>query len=223
MASFDLIIFDCDGTLVDTEYPNNLASVQLLAEQGLPQYDMDYALEHFVGVRFNEILQSITAETGHVFPEGFRQKYVQRARNLLPTHYKTIEGAKELVKTAKENTKICVASNGQRDNVFYSLELAGLKEHFPEEHIFTGLSAPNPKPAPDIFLLAAKELGAAPEKCLVIEDSKGGVSAGLAAGMTTYGFTGTHHAPDIHARALKACGAHETYTSLIHIHKGLFR
>lgn len=220
--NFDLIIFDCDGTLVDTEYPNNLATIELLHEQGLHQYDMDFAIENFVGKRFNEILTEITTETGHTFPEGIRKQYVQRARDLLPTHLKEIDGAKKLITTAKAHIKACVVSNGQKDNVIYSLKLAGLIDLFEPTHIWTGLDAPNPKPAPDLFLMAAKAFNISPEKCLVIEDSPGGVTAGLAAGMTTWGFTGTHHAPQSHAKTLKTLGAHDIFDSLIHICERLF-
>ncbi|MEM7680113.1 MAG: HAD family phosphatase [Pseudomonadota bacterium] len=216
--TFDLVIFDCDGTLVDTEYANNLATIELLHEQNLTQYDMAHAMENFVGKRFNVILNDITEETGNTFPDDMSARYIKRATDLLPTHIKTIAGAEELVRAAQQNTKICVGSNGQRDNVIYSLELAGLKDYFPDEHIFTGLDVPNPKPAPDLFLLAARKMGAKPAKCLVIEDSQGGATAGIAAGITTYGFVGVSHEPKTMRKTLlESVGVDAVFDDLIHI------
>ncbi len=218
---YDLIIFDCDGTLADTEYLNNLAVCELLAQQGLPQYDMDHAMTHFVGKRFSQIIADIAAETGRTFPQDISQRYVARAKAMIPTHQKPIAGAAELVYASKAHSTICAASNLQRNDVFYSLEIAGLLPYFETEHIFTGLDVENPKPAPDLFLMAAAKLGAAPENTLVIEDSTVGVRAGVAAGMTTYGFTGTHHSPETHAETLKSAGAHEVFNALIHIEEAI--
>ena len=215
--TFDLIIFDCDGTLVDSEYPHNLAVAELLNSEGFDEFTADYVRDHFTGSRFSHILDDVTTKTGHQFPEGFRQRYIQRAYELLPLHQKPIDGVHELLSTAKLMTKICVASNGQKDNVFYSLETAGLLPYFKEEHIFTGLDVPNAKPAPDLFLMAADKLGAAPSKTLVIEDSVVGATAGLAAGMTTFGFTGTHHDSETHKKTLKSIGVNQIFDALIHI------
>lgn len=220
--SYDLIIFDCDGTLVDTEYLNNLATCQILAEEGLPQYDMDYAFKHFVGIRFNETISKISEETGHNFPDDVRQRYVDRVAELAPEHFRTMDHAEELVTEAQKHSKICVASNGQRDNVIKSLEMGGLTTYFPEEHVFTAIQVENPKPAPDLFLLAAKSMETVPGKTLVIEDSKAGVTAGATAGMNVIGFTGSHsdqaHAED----QLNTAGAFVVFQSLIHIRNFLF-
>lgn len=219
--SFDLIIFDCDGTLVDSEYAHNLAVSELLIEQGFDYVSVEYVRDHYTGHRFSDILANMTAQSGKTFPEGFRQRYVKRAYELLPEHQKPIAGARKIIEYAKNKTKICVASNGQKDNVFYSLEVAGLLPLLDPDHIFTGLDVPNPKPAPDLFLMAAEKLGAAPAKTLVIEDSVVGVTAGVAAGMKTFGFSGTHHDPATHEKTLKSAGAHETFNALIHIQNHL--
>lgn len=222
MKKFDLIIFDCDGTLVDSEYLNNLATVELLAAQGLMQYDMDYAFAHFVGIKFSTILKNITAETGHVFPHDMRERYIERAMALVPDYLKPITGADEMVASARMQGKIAVASNGQRDNVLFTLEKTGLLHHFDQNYIFTFSDVKNAKPAPDIFLLAAERLGIAPEDTLVIEDSVVGVTAGAAAGMTVYGFTGTHHNPGPYGEKLENAGATKVYTSFIHMRRDLF-
>jgi HAD superfamily hydrolase (TIGR01509 family) len=218
---YDLVIFDCDGTLVDSEYLNNLATCELLAQQGLAQYDLDYAFENFVGIKFSNILAMISRETGHVFPEDFSQSYVERVRALAPQHLKKIDGAEALVREAGKRTKICVASNGQRANVLHSLEWAGLLHYFGENRIFAGLDAKNPKPAPDIFLLAAEKMDADPARALVLEDSVAGVTGGLAAGMEVWGFTGAHTRPEDYEKKLKAAGAVRCMATFIHIREAL--
>lgn len=222
MTDFDLLIFDCDGTLVDSEYLNNFATIQLLHGEGLTQYDMDYAFANFVGLRLKHILDGISKETGHIFPADTIERYIAMVEELAPEQMKTIPGALELVEEASGRVKICVVSNGQRDNVLSSLEMASVKKYFEESYIFTGLMAPKPKPAPDLFLLAAERLNAQTNKCIVIEDSVAGVTGAVAAGMKTFGFVGTHTDQKGYAEKLKKAGAAEIFTSLIHIRERLF-
>jgi HAD superfamily hydrolase (TIGR01509 family) len=221
---FNLLIFDCDGTLVDSEYLNNLATIELLHAEGLSQYDMEYAFDNFIGMKFSNILKMIAAETGHIFPDyaALADRYVRRARELVPEYLKPIAGAKELVDAASKHMKICVGSNGQRDNVIYSLERSDLFDYFGDAHIFAGTDVENPKPAPDLFLLASRKMNADPAKCLVIEDSVAGVTAGVAAGMEVWGFTGVHENKERHKTKLEAAGARVVHDSLIHIRDILF-
>ncbi len=220
--NFDLLIFDCDGTLVDSEYLNNLATVQVLAEEGLTQYDMKYAFEHFVGLRVKLILEDIEKQTGHVFPPDFAERYVKRVEELTDEHLKKMPGAEELVAKAAASKKICVASNGQRDNVLSSLEFTGLKQYFPDDHIFTAVQVKNGKPAPDLFLLAAATMGVDVGKCVVVEDSVAGVTGAVAAGIKTYGFVSSHQDPESYGERLLMAGATSVFTSLIHIRQALF-
>ncbi len=219
--SYDLIIFDCDGTLVDTEALQNLATIQVLHEEGLTQYTLDYALKNFVGVRFGQTLKNIEAETNHQFPYDMPARYVARVAELMQDRFKVVEGAVDLVMAASAVAKICVASNGQRESVLKSLEMGGLIDLFEDDHIFTGLQVPNAKPAPDLFLMAAKNLGVLPAKTLVIEDSVVGVTAGVAAGMDVYGFVGASHDKNAAREALKKVGAKRVYDTLIHIQNDL--
>jgi beta-phosphoglucomutase-like phosphatase (HAD superfamily) len=92
MSDFDLLIFDCDGTLVDSEYLNNYATIQLLHGEGLTQYDMDYAFANFVGLRLKHILDDISKETGHVFPTDTVERYIALVEKLAPGQMKTIGG-----------------------------------------------------------------------------------------------------------------------------------
>jgi len=218
---FDLIIFDCDGTLTDSEEVNNRAFVEVLQEDGFPFYSREHAEEHWTGKTVSNILLMIQIETGKTPPADIVPRYVQRVSELQKVSLKPIEGAAELVAAAKNKFKICVASNGERSNVVRSLELTNLMQNFSESSVFTKILVKNPKPAPDLFLFAAAKMGAEPERCLVIEDSISGVMAGVAAGMTTWGFTGAAHDPAKQRQSLVSAGAHEVFTTLIHIRERL--
>ena len=221
--TFSLIIFDCDGTLVDTEPLHNLAVTQLLHEEGLTQYSADYIHARFIGTRFKTMLEELSQETGHVFPADMPTRYVALAAKLSDLYFQTVPGAAECVAEAKaRGIKICVGSNGQRDNVLDSLRRGDLKKYFLDEEVFTSVMALNPKPAPDLFLLAAEKMGVAPAQCVVIEDSVPGVRAGAAAGMRTIGLTATHADKKAGAAMLKNAGADEIYESFIHISQALF-
>lgn len=221
MNNFDLIIFDCDGTLVDTEGYNNQATLDVLAEEGL-HYDHHYAMTHWVGKTLTNILLSIQMETGKQFPPDMRDRYVRRCVELRKAGLLPVPGALELVDAASKKMKVCVGSNGERANVISALEMTGLMPYFTEDHTFTRIQVKNPKPYPDLFLYAAEQMGGVdPARCLVIEDSSSGVMAGAAAGMTVWGFTGSSHEPEKAAVVLKGAGAHEVFSSLIHIRERL--
>jgi HAD superfamily hydrolase (TIGR01509 family) len=217
---FDLIIFDCDGTLTDSEKANNQATLDVLADIGI-HYTMDHALKNWVGTTLTSIMLSVQMETGQTLPDDIIARCVRRTAELQGDGMAPVDGAPELVAAAKEKFPICVASNGERSNVIGSLKLCGLLGYFHEDHIFTKIQVKNPKPYPDLFLFAAAQMGFNPERCLVIEDSGAGVRAGVAAGMTTWGFSGSSHNPAKQAETLKAAGAHQVFDRLIHIKEKL--
>lgn len=217
MKRFDLVIFDCDGTLTDSEYLNNQAVLDVLHEEGLTQYNLDHAYQHWLGNTLTSINLKIQMETGHVFPSDIIDRQIRRVAELQKTSLKPVDGAPDLVRAASEQYKICVASNGERSNVLRSLELTDMMPYFTPETVFTKIQVKNPKPAPDLFLFAASHMGAEPERCVVIEDSAAGVMAGAAAGMTTWGFTGSSHNPEKQRETLLAAGADDVFPTLIHI------
>lgn len=221
MNKFDLIIYDCDGTLTDSENINNRALLEVLHEAGFTQFDLAFAYKNWVGTTVSNILLSIQMETGITPSADIVPKYMARVAKLQLTGLLPIEHAPELVAASKEKFKICVASNGERRNVIESLKITGLMQYFTEDIVFTKIQVKNPKPYPDLFLFAADKMGVMPEKCLVIEDSLAGVRAGVAAGMTVFGYTGSSHEPEIQERHLKSAGAHEVFHSLIHIKERL--
>lgn len=218
MNDFDLIIYDCDGTLTDSESINNRALLEVLHEAGFTQYTLDHAYKNWVGTTVTNIALSIQMETGREVPQEVIPNYMIRVAQLqLTGGLIPIAGAPELVSKSKAKFKICVASNGERRNVIESLKITGLMENFTEETVFTKIQVKNPKPYPDLFLFAANTMGVEAERCVVIEDSTAGTRAGVAAGMTTWGYSGSSHDPDKQAEYLKAAGAHDVFSSLIHI------
>lgn len=218
MADFDLIIFDCDGTLVDTEAVNNGVTLELINELAGTNYTQDYTRENWIGKTFTSILLSVQMETGFVFPGNTTQLYIDRSIKQYETAIQPVDKAVETVRTCAAHLKICVASNGERSKVFKSLGLCGLRpDYFAEETIFTKNQVKNAKPAPDLFLYAAQKMGADPARCLVVEDSVPGVMAGAAAGMTVWGFTGVAHLPETEGAALEKAGAQRVIDQLIHI------
>lgn len=222
MENIDLIIFDCDGTLTDSEDINNRALLEVLHEAGFTRYTLDYALKNWVGTTVSNILISIQMETGKTPPDDTVMRYIQRVAELQLTDLKPIEGAPEFVEAAKRKYKICVASNGERSNVVQSLKLTGLMDNFTEDTVFTKIQVKNPKPYPDLFLFAAEKMGVPPERCVVIEDSEAGVRAGAAAGMHVIGYAGSaHNDQQKQAERLGAAGAHDVYGRLIHIQMSL--
>ena len=207
-----LIIFDCDGTLVDSEELNNRATVELFQELGFDVVTREYAMTHFIGRTLSDNMLQVQMETGCMPPENFRQRYVDKVAELQQTGLRPVAGAPETVRAAvAAGYKVCVASNGERANVLSSLELAGLDSFFGEDKTFTKIQVKHPKPAPDLFLFAAAQMGAVAEDCLVIEDSLPGLQAARAAGMTAWGLTQAAHDPDILARDMAALPADRVF------------
>lgn len=207
MSRFDLVIFDCDGTLVDSEYLNNKATAEILAAYGLPQYDLDYCLRHYVGVSMTDMADRIFHETGVRLPAGFLDDYTAAVQRLMPTDLRGVEGVAGVLDALPDGTAICVASNGERPNVLKSIRIAGLASYFPDDAVFTANMVERPKPAPDLFLYVAQRMNVKPERIAVIEDSPSGVRAGVAARMTVFGFTGTYLNPEAQADILRQAGA----------------
>lgn len=210
----DLIIFDCDGTLADSEYLNNKAVIDILNEYGLTQYTLEHAYHEFMGKALSVIVSMVEAESQTKIPSDFAQVYQDRVNDYQKTLLRPIAGALDCVNYMGKHVPVCVASNGERSNVIRSLEALGFMAHFTEDTVFTKIQVKRPKPFPDLFEFAARTMKAPdPSRVLVIEDSVAGVSAGKAAGMRTYGFVGVSHNPQAAEVLLKDAGAEQVFHS----------
>jgi HAD superfamily hydrolase (TIGR01509 family) len=202
-----LTIFDCDGVLVDSEAVVCRVSVSCLAEIGIAITAEEIA-NRYVGGAAASMLAALEKRYDRVLSAEFRATMRQRIAAAFETEPMTIDGIDAVL--AAQRGKRCVASSSMPDRVRRCLTLLGLLHCF-EPHIFSASLVARGKPAPDLFLFAAREMGEAPEDCLVIEDSVHGVTAAVAAGMRVYGFTGASHCRPGHAKRLLAAGTSTTF------------
>ena len=202
---FELVIFDCDGVLVDSERVTNLVFAELLGELGL-HYTLEDMFERFVGSSMPQCLEKIEAELGRPVPPDFVPTYQERRNAALERDLNAIPGVVAALDAI--TLPSCVASSGAHDKMRLTLGLTGLWPRF-EGRIFSVTDVANPKPAPDVFLHAAKTLGINPGACVVVEDSPTGVRAGVAAGMTVLGYSKL-----MPATRLRAAGAHHCFDDM---------
>lgn len=197
-SSFDLAIFDCDGVLVNSEPLANQVYVEILEEHGHQVNSEEYLLE-FSGASITQRLEVTSQKLNWTPPSNFISTFQERLATLSKQELKPVPGIHELVESL--NVPMCIASNGTRNEILLRLKLANLTEFFGDA-IFSGLEVSRPKPAPDVFLAAAQSFNIPPSRCIVIEDSIPGVTAGVRAGMTVYG-----HAVFTPSESLRAAGA----------------
>jgi HAD superfamily hydrolase (TIGR01509 family) len=184
----NLIIFDCDGVLVDSEVLSCLCLSQALARYGI-SLDLDQALDLFLGRSVTAIVSHYEA-LGCPIPGQFADDLRTSVRAAFRSSLRPIEGVNSVL--ADLQIPCCVASSSDVDRVSFSLSLTGLASHF-ETRLYTSQMVECGKPAPDLFLYAAERMHADPNRTLVIEDSVSGVKAGKAAGMQVWGFVGGSH------------------------------
>jgi HAD superfamily hydrolase (TIGR01509 family) len=201
----ELVIFDCDGVLVDSELIANRVFAAMLGELGLP-VSLDYMFEHFVGRSMQHCWEQVAAMLGREVPAALREDLQQRTMAALAAEVKAVQGVEAVLDAL--DVPYCVASSGSHAKMATTLGVTGLLPRF-GDRIFSATEVARGKPAPDIFLYAARRCGADPRACAVIEDSPAGVTAGLAAGMTVYGYCA--FTPE--AR-LRAAGAHYTFNNM---------
>ncbi len=201
----DLVIFDCDGVLIDSEVLSTRSTVEALALIGYEIGEAD-AAKRFVGRSYASIREDIETDWGQQLPFSFEVDVEKRTLGAMAKSLRPITGVGEAL--AKLHLPRCVASSSSIAWIRRGLERTGLLHHL-APHLFSASMVENGKPAPDIFLHAAKEMGVLPKNAVVIEDSLPGVQAGFAAGMTVIGFTGGSHIIDKqeHGDQLRAAGA----------------
>jgi HAD superfamily hydrolase (TIGR01509 family) len=213
----DLVIFDCDGVLVDSEVISNRIFVESFAELGIV-FTLEEMLAFGVGKNAVTLAAAIEQEFGVTLPAGFIEGQRARIMEAFTTELRPIDGVPELLGALK--LKRCVASNSHINRVRHALTMTGLMPHL-EPHIYTPAMVARGKPAPDLFLYAAAQHGVRPERCLVIEDSLSGVVAALAAGMPIIGFVGGSHCRPGHADAMRDAGCIEVFTRMAEVAKFL--
>lgn len=184
-----LIIFDCDGVLVDSEPLSNRVIAEIMTETGIPM-TTDEAIQLFAGGSLQRVSDFVLAKTGMPLRNGLEAAYRERSYALFQKELQPIPGVRDVL----ENIAFakCVASNGPLYKMKLNLEITGLSAYF-GEHLFSAYEVGYWKPDPRLFLHAAEKMGYPPDKCIVIEDSVHGVQAARSAGMNVLGFSQSDH------------------------------
>jgi HAD superfamily hydrolase (TIGR01509 family) len=183
-ARIELVIFDCDGVLVDSEVITSRVFAGMLNELGL-RVTLEDMFAKFVGRSIGQCLQTIESLLGRAVPEGFVERYNARIAVALKSDLKAVPGVEAALNCIQ--VPYCVASSGTHEKMQMTLGITGLISKF-RGRLFSVTEVARPKPFPDVFLHAANSFGVAPAACAVIEDTPTGVAAGVAAGMTVFGF-----------------------------------
>ncbi|MFB7248738.1 hydrolase [Streptomyces populi] len=186
---YDLIIFDNDGVLVDSEPISNTLLAAYLTELGHPTSYED-SLRDYMGSAMHRIHDLVLERTGRRLPDDFDDVFHARVFAAFERELKPVPGAGQVLeKLAADGVPYCVASSGSHERIRVGHRTTGLDRWFDEGRVFSSQDVGRGKPAPDLFLHAAERMGVRPERCAVVEDSPLGVQAANAAGMDVYGFT----------------------------------
>jgi HAD superfamily hydrolase (TIGR01509 family) len=185
-----LVIFDCDGVLVDSERLTVELEARYLAEIGWP-LSPDEIVERFLGRTEDAMVAAIEAQIGRPVPAQWRERWIADTQAALDESLEAVPGVRAAIDALiADGHAICVGSSGRPEKIERNLETTGLLGVFGAGSIFSALDVPHGKPEPDLFLLAAKTMGVEPSRCVVVEDSRYGVAAARAAGMRSVGFAG---------------------------------
>lgn len=207
MDTLRLVIFDCDGVLVDSESISNSVLARMLSADGLPT-TLTEARRAYQGLLLSEVADSAQAKLGRALPAGWIARYERERTEAFRRELGPVPGAAEAVERVSEaGVKVCVASQGKLEKTRLSLDLTGLRHLFPDRALFSAESVARGKPHPALFQHAASVMRAAPSDCVVVEDTPSGVSAAVSASMRALGY-----AADSDERALRLAGAEILYS-----------
>jgi HAD superfamily hydrolase (TIGR01509 family) len=206
----DLIIFDCDGVLVDSEVISCRAHADVLTRHGYPITSAQ-VFDRFLGRSTKQANLEIETELGRKLPEAYHGDLQDELFRSFKADLEAIRGIHDVLDVVSQ--RVCVASSGSHQRMRVSLGSTGLYDRL-APNIFSASQVKNGKPAPDLFLFAAGEMGVPPQRCVVIEDSLAGIAGARAAGMTVFGFYGGSHCGDGHAETLRRAGADLTFSDM---------
>ncbi|WJV47009.1 HAD family hydrolase [Streptomyces flavofungini] len=186
---YELIIFDNDGVLVDSEPISNTMLAAYLTELGHPT-SYEESLRDYMGGAMHRVHDLVLERSGKRLPDDFDETFHERVFAAFERDLEPMAGAVEVLeKLTAEGVPFCLASSGSHERIRVGHRKTGLDKWFDDGRIFSSQDVGRGKPAPDLFLHAAERMGVAPDQCVVVEDSPLGVQAALAAGMDVYGFT----------------------------------
>lgn len=205
MSTVELVILDCDGVLIDSEYLAAQVEAERYTAWGYELTAEEFS-PRFAGLSEEQIAREIEEETGRKLPDNFADQMRKAVKQRILDTVEMIDGADRMI--AALPYPVCVASNSGKDLLQGSLGRVGLWDTL-AEHVFSArdLGADRMKPEPDVYLEAASSFGVDPSRAVVVEDSVHGVEGGIAAGARVIGFTGGKHSYTGHADALTEAGA----------------
>nr|WP_315593405.1 HAD family phosphatase [uncultured Cupriavidus sp.] len=212
-ARFDCVIFDCDGVLVDSEPIVHRVLNRVLNELGI-DISLEESQKWFLGRAVRDELGNIEARLGKPLPRNFLSEWFVRRDAALIEELEAVPHIREAIEAIKaRGLPVCVASGADRIKVKLQLKHTDLIDLFTDddarEHIFTATEVEHSKPAPDVYLLAARTMGVDPSRCAVVEDSPTGATAGVAAGMTVFGYAARNDTDE-----LRAVGVRTIFTDM---------
>lgn len=208
-----LLIFDCDGVLIDSEVVACRVWAEELTAAGIPVTAREL-MRRFGQMGSVAIMAELSARHGRPVPAGFKERFLVRHREALDAEVAAIDGVAAAL--GQLPVRKCVASNSDPHHIERYLRMTGLVGHF-APHLFSAALVARPKPAPDLFVHAAQIMGVAAADCLVIEDTARGVQAARAAGMRAFGFTGASHTFTGHGESLTDAGAECVFAAMAHL------
>lgn len=210
MSKFDLVIFDCDGVLVDSEKTANEVFAKILNEECGFSLSLEDMFQTFVGHSSGQCMAIIERMLGAKPPPNLEQRYKDEINYALSTSVTAVTGIEKAI--AEISIPFCVASSGSYEKMQTTLGTTKLIQHF-EDKLYSTSDVERGKPFPDIYLHAAREMGILnPSRCLVIEDSPLGVEGGVSAGMVVFGYTEL-----MDENTLLEAGAHYTFSNMANL------
>ncbi len=207
MSDLELVIFDCDGVLVDSEVISNTVLACALTAEGLPT-TLPQARRKYQGLLLSQVVQRAQQSLGGELAHDWIERFERDRTEAFQRELQPVPGAASAVQRVKDaGIPVCVASQGSLAKTRMTLGITELRQFFPARALFSGQLVPRGKPHPDLFLHAATTMGARPSRCAVVEDTVSGITAAVAAGMRAIGY-----AADSDETALRHAGAEILHT-----------